>query len=101
MRWFRRFFKQLKEPSSLQGRRYRVVFNLYSQDGERQVEVLKFRWGRTYIIESELGPDGTYRNRHGDSPVGPFASPKAAERFVVATDWFCGRSEPQTTSTPS
>jgi hypothetical protein len=91
MDWLKRFIERHAEPTSLQGRRYRVAFNLYSQDGLRQVEVLKIHWGPTYIIESELGQDGIFRNRHGDSPVGPFASPKAAERFIVATDWFCGR----------
>jgi hypothetical protein len=25
--------------------------------------------------------------------VGPFASPEAAESFIVATAWFCGRDE--------
>jgi hypothetical protein len=32
----------------------------------------------------------TFKDRHSGKMVGPFASPEAAEKFIVATPWLCG-----------
>jgi hypothetical protein len=92
MAWWNQLFKR-KTGSSLHGLEYEVAFNLYSKDGKREVEVRKFSNGTTYIVEREWVEGTTFNDRHGGSMVGPFASPKAAERFIVATAWFCGREE--------
>jgi hypothetical protein len=68
---------------------YRVAFRLYSEDGAREVEVRKFRNGKTYIAERERR-DGRYEDRHSGDVVGPFAPPEAAEKFTVGTPWFTG-----------
>ena len=89
MRWWR----QLWGPStsdSLQGKKYRVIARLYSADGKRCAEVCKFRWGKTYLLESEWVEGTTYAPRHVGRMVGPFKSPLAAERFITATEWFNG-----------
>ena len=78
--------------SPLQGQRYRSAFKLYSLDGKRAADVLEFENGETYIDELEWVEGTTYENRHSGSLVGPFASPEDAEKFVVATSWFSGRS---------
>jgi hypothetical protein len=75
---------------TLQGLEYRTAFTLYSEDGNREVEVREFSNGETYLVERErIG--ATFRDRHSGSMVGPFASPKKAEAFIVATQWFQGR----------
>lgn len=76
--------------SSLQGEEYRSAFTLYSVDGKRAVEVLEFRNGETYLDEQEWFEGTAFRNRHAGRLVGPFASPEDAEKFIVATSWFCG-----------
>ena len=91
MRWWRRFLKA-KSEASLNGQMFRVAAALYSQDGQREVEVREFRNGRTYLVERELGDSGTFVDRHSGSMVGPFKSPQTAEKFIVATDWFTGRA---------
>jgi len=72
---------------SIGGMSYRVAFRLYSEDGAREVEVRTFRNGKTYIAERERR-NGRYEDRHSGNLVGPFASPEAAEEFIVGTPWF-------------
>lgn len=76
--------------SSLHGQEYRSAFTLYSEDGKRAAEVLEFRNGEIYLDEQEWVEGTTFKNRHSGSLVGPFASPEDAEKFIVATSWFCG-----------
>ena len=75
---------------SLYGREYRSVFKLYSTDGKRGVDVMEFDNGETYLDEMEWVEGTTFKNRHGDKLVGPFASPKEAESFIISTQWFRG-----------
>lgn len=79
--------------SPIQGQEYRSVFKLYSADAKREVEVLEFLNGETYLDEREWVEGTTFKNRHSGSLVGPFASPEDAEKFIVATRWFTGRNE--------
>ncbi len=90
MEWWTRLFRQ-KARSSLYGLEYRVAFKLYSKDGKRGVEVREFRNGRSYVLEQEWVEGTTFKDRHSGEMVGPFASPKDAENFIVATPWFLGR----------
>ncbi len=76
----------------LKGQEYRSVFTLYSKDGRRLADVLEFQNGETYLDEREWIEGTTFKNRHGGSLVGPFASAEDAEKFIVATQWF---REPQ------
>lgn len=76
--------------SGLLGRSYRVAFTLYSEDGERAVDVLEFENGETFLDEQERVSGGAFVSRHSGSLVGPFDSPAAAETFIVTTDWFRG-----------
>jgi len=92
MAWWSRFFKQ-QANSSLAGQEYRVVSTLYSEDGRRAADVCEFRNGETYLAEREWVEGTIFKNRHDGRLVGPFASPEEAEKFIVATAWFCGRSE--------
>jgi hypothetical protein len=89
MNWLRRLFGR-PATSSLHGLEYRAVFRLYSEDGKREAEVREFRDGRTYLVEREWVEGTTFKDRHSGKMVGPFPSPRAAERFIVATAWFCG-----------
>jgi hypothetical protein len=89
MGWWSRLFKRPKPP--LLGLEYRVAFKLYSEDGKREVEVLEFDNGESYLIERDWVADSTFKDRHSGKPVGPFTSPTAAEMFIVATPWFLGR----------
>lgn len=89
MGWWSQIFKR-KAGSRLRGLNYRVAFNLYSADAKREVEVREFSNGETYLVEREWVEGTTFRDRHSGRMVGPFASPKAAENFIVATPWFCG-----------
>lgn len=73
-----------------EGQDYRSVFTLYSDDGKRAANVLESRNGETYLDEQEWVEGTTFKNRHSGNLVGPFASPEDAERYVVATPWFCG-----------
>jgi hypothetical protein len=90
MAWWSRFFRR-RSRSPLHGFEYRVAFKLYSPDGEREVEVLEFRHGETYLREREWVQGTTFKDRHSGNMVGPFASPADAENFIVATPWFIGR----------
>ncbi|HEY7976921.1 MAG TPA: hypothetical protein VID67_01915 [Rhizomicrobium sp.] len=90
MAWWHRIFKR-NGKSDLRGAEYRVAFNLYSEDEKREVEVREFRHGETYIVEREWVEGTTFEDRHAGRMVGPFASPQAAEKFIVATAWFRGR----------
>jgi hypothetical protein len=74
----------------LKGAGFRIAFNLYSVDGKREVEVREFRDGRAYLVEREWVEGTTFRDRHSGRMVGPFVSTDAAEKFIVATAWFCG-----------
>lgn len=76
--------------SSLQGQEYRSAFTLYSADGKRAADVLEFRNGGTFLDEKEWLEGTTFKNRHGGSLVGPFASPDDARKFIVTTSWFRG-----------
>ena len=89
MKWWRRLFGRATK-TSINGTMYRVTSTLYSADGKRSVEIRKFDNGETYILEGEWVEGTTFRDRHTGSLVGPFASPKLAERFIVATSWFNG-----------
>jgi len=90
MAWWKRLFMR-KVQANLYGREYRVVSNLYSPDGKRGVEVREFRHGETYLLEQEWVEGTTFGDRHDGRLVGPFASPEAAEKFIIATAWFTGR----------
>jgi hypothetical protein len=72
-------------------REHKVAFKLYSDDGKREVEVREFSHGETYLVERERAEGGTFNDRHKGRMVGPFPSPENAEKFIVATAWFCGR----------
>lgn len=76
--------------SPIHGQEYQSAFKLYSEDGKRAVDVLEFGNGETYIDEQEWVAGTTFKNRHSGRLVGPFASPADAEKFIVATPWFCG-----------
>lgn len=90
MAWWSRLLGWKSGPSSLDGLEYRVAFNLYSQDGRREVEVREFSNGETYVVEREWVEGLTFEDRHGGRMVGPFPSPAAAETFSVGTAWFSG-----------
>jgi hypothetical protein len=92
MVWWDRFLKRSAQ-SSLDGQEYRVACTLYSEDAKRVAEVREFRNGKTYLAEREWVEGTTFTDRHDGRLVGPFASPEKAERFIVATAWFCGRGE--------
>jgi hypothetical protein len=64
---------------------YRLTVVLYSKDSKRSAEVREFSNGETYLLESDWVEGTTFRERHEGNLVGPFASPKLAERFIVAT----------------
>jgi hypothetical protein len=74
----------------LAGSQFRVAFTLYSKDGKRSAEVREFSNGETYLLESEWVEGTTFAERHAGRLVGPFASAKHAEHFIVATPWFNG-----------
>ncbi|MBS0411117.1 MAG: hypothetical protein JSR86_14455 [Proteobacteria bacterium] len=74
--------------SILTGLSYRVIFQLYSKDGARAVDVMEFEGGEIYLNEQERREDGAYENRHSGNLVGPFATSEAAEAFIVGTTWF-------------
>ena len=89
MSWWKRLLGR-KPPMSLGGQEFRVVCNLYSQDGKREVRVLQFRHSGVYLDERERVEGETFENRHSGRLVGPFRSAKKAENFIVATAWFRG-----------
>jgi hypothetical protein len=74
----------------LYGLEYRVAFKLYSKDAKREVEVLEFRNGESYLVKREWVEGTIFKDRHSGKMVGPFASPEDAESFIVATPWFIG-----------
>ena len=92
MAWWRQIFKR-KTGSRLHGLHFKVAFKLYSKDGKREAEVREFSNGEVYLIEREWIEGTTFSDRHSGRMVGPFASPEAAEKFIVSTAWFCGRNE--------
>jgi len=79
--------------SRLRGLNFRIASELYSEDGKREVEIREFSNGETYLVERERGEGTTFNDRHAGRMVGPFSSPEDAEKFIVATAWFCGRNE--------
>ena len=89
MNWWRRLLGA-RGNASLDRLTFRVPFTLYSEDGQRQAEVREFSNGQTYPLERERDEKGVIVARHSSSLVGPFRSPKAAQRFIVRTDWFAG-----------
>lgn len=76
------------------GARYRVTGLLFSFDGRRSAEMREFSHGETYLMEAEWAEDGSFRARHEGRLVGPFASPRLAENFIVSTAWFRGEETP-------
>jgi hypothetical protein len=90
MAWWNRFFN-LKSQSPIVEMKYRVAFKLYSEGAEREVEVREFSNDSVYIVERERIEGGMFKDRHSGKMVGPFPSPEVAEKFIVATPWFCGR----------
>ena len=74
---------------TLAGLTYQVAFNLFSEDGKREVEVREFQNGEVYVVEREWIEGTTFKDRHSGR-IGPFASVEDAEQFSVATAWFCG-----------
>ena len=93
--WFER------HGSSLRGLSYRVMFKLYSENAEREVEVREFSNGQTYLVERDRIEGDAFEDRHSGRMVGPFASPEEAEKFIVATPWFCGRDAQRSPFHPS
>lgn len=91
MRWWRQLRSKGLETSRA-GKAYCIAATLYSADGKRCAEILKFRWGKTYLRESDWVEGTLFAPRHEGRLVGPFDTPLAAERFIVATDWFNGRA---------
>ena len=91
MAWWSQIFKR-KIRSRLYGLEYGIAFKLYGVDGKREVEVREFSNGETYLVERD-SVEGTFRDRHEGRIVGPFTSPEHAEKFIVATAWFCGREK--------
>lgn len=89
MTFWTRLVRRLTHKS-LDGAMYRVTSTLYSGDGKRAAEIREFDTGETFLLESEWVEGATFKERHGGSLVGPFASPKHAEQFIVATAWFNG-----------
>ncbi len=89
MKGWKQLFRR-KAGEKLDGTTYRVTSTLYSGDGKRSAEVREFSNGKTYLLESEWVEGTTFEARHDGRLVGPFASPKLADRFVVATSWFNG-----------
>jgi hypothetical protein len=79
------------EKFPLYGQEYRVVFTVYSEDGKRRADICEFSNSETYLDEKEWDADTTFKNRHSGRMVGPFPSPRDAERFIVTTAWFRGR----------
>jgi hypothetical protein len=92
MAWWKRLLNRTAS-SPLEGQEFRVAFSLYSADGQREVEVREFHTGQTYLVEREWVEGTTFADRHSGRMVGPFASRKAAEKFIAATAWFCGRAD--------
>ena len=91
MNWWKRLLG--REPASpLHGIEFQSECTLYSSDGKRAAEVLAFANGETYLRESEWVEGTTFQDRHSGRLVGPFASPAAAEQFIVATTWFNGEA---------
>ena len=91
MAWWKRLFRKAPQ-SPLYGMQYRTDCTLYSSDGKRAAEVLEFANGETYLRESDWVEGTTFQERHSGNLVGPFDSPKDAERFIVATPWFSGEA---------
>ena len=88
--WWNKVVARL--DGNLKRRKYRLTSTLYSLDASRSAALLDFGLMLgTYINEQERTSDGSYVDRHCGRLVGPFTSPKAAERFIVATPWFTGR----------
>ena len=89
MAWLKRLFRRGPQKS-LKGQMYQVTSTLYSADRKRSAQILEFDNGDTYLLESDWVGETAFKDRHGGRPVGPFASPTDAERFIVATRWFNG-----------
>lgn len=89
MKWWNRL-RGRTSNKPIAGELYRTTSTLYSLDGKRSAEIREFSHGDTYILESEWIEGTSFKARHDGSLVGPFVSPKRAEQFIVATDWFNG-----------
>ena len=78
----------------LKGHKFQLTSTLYNLDASQSAELLDFGLIRgTYIREKVRATDGQFVDRHSGRLVGPFTSPKDAEAFIVATDWFNGRKD--------
>ena len=75
------------------GLEFRIPFTLYTEDGERAAEVREFENGQSHLVEMERIDGTTYKDRHSGKMVGSFDSSEEAERFIVTTPWFRGRSD--------
>jgi hypothetical protein len=89
MEWWNRFLGRIFNKP-INGAEYRTVSTLFSSDGLRSAEILKFREGYTYLLEAERVEGSDFKERHDGRLVGPFTSPKHAEQFIVSTVWFNG-----------
>jgi hypothetical protein len=89
MGWWKKLFGGASEKS-LDKAMYQVANTLYSRDGKRSAEIREFHSGETYLLESEWVGGTEFKARHEGRMVGPFRSPKEAEQFIVATEWFRG-----------
>ncbi|KRB49515.1 hypothetical protein [Phenylobacterium sp. Root700] len=91
MEWLDRLFRRAAKLA-LDGSSYRTACTLYSEDGERAVEIREFSNRKTYLVESEWVEGTTFTDRRSGSMVGPFKSPAHAERFITSTAWFRGQT---------
>ena len=92
MAWWKRLFGRATNEWRA-GELYRVTCTLYGKDGKRAAEIREFSNGETYLLESEWVEGTTFAERHSGKLVGPFASPKRAERFIVATRGSTARND--------
>lgn len=89
MKWWKRLLGRTSNKPIV-GAEYRITSTLYSFDGKRSAEIREFSHGDTYILEAEWVEGTVFKEQHDGRLVGPFVSPKLAERFIVSTAWFRG-----------
>ncbi|WP_206237961.1 hypothetical protein [Novosphingobium terrae] len=89
MKWWNRLWRRTSNKP-IAGVEFRVISTLYSFDGKRSAEIREFSHGKTYLLEADWVEGTVFKERHDGRLVGPFGSPKLAERFIISTDWFRG-----------